>query len=146
MDLLVFVDGLEDVRGRGTVREFQVVEALLSHLRPIAFLKVFYVNFTKDVTDLVVGVFEKQMGLHVLLLQQSHICFVLSGLHTFTPPFFDIGLFQCFRDPSSAELSKQRVGVEDFCFEEVELRGKAFSVSEIRRIVIVELVGTLPKV
>lgn len=68
MDLLVLMDGLEDVGSGRTVCKLQLVEGLLGYLGLVTFFEVFDVDLAQDVTGLVVAILEEKMGLHVLLL------------------------------------------------------------------------------
>ena len=68
VDLLVLVDGLEDVGGCRSIRELQLIEGVLGHLWLVALLEVFDVDLAQDVARLVVAVLEQQMRFHVLLL------------------------------------------------------------------------------
>ena len=68
VDLLVLVDGLEDVGSGRSVRELQLIEGVLGHLWLVALLEVFDVDLAQDVARLVVAVLEEQMRFHVLLL------------------------------------------------------------------------------
>jgi hypothetical protein len=93
MDFLVLVDGLEDVRGRRTVGELQLLEGFLSHLRFVSLLKVFDRHLSQHVPHLAVGVLEVQMRFHVLLLQQGHESLVLWGFNALLPVgLVDVGV------------------------------------------------------
>ncbi len=117
------MNSLEDMGGGGPVCKLEVVEGLLRHLCLVALLKVLDVDLAENIADLVVGVLEQQVSLHVLLLQQSQACLVFSCFHALVPFLLDTSLFQCFWDSSSTEFPEEGVGVEDFRFEEVELGG-----------------------
>ena len=72
---------------------------MLCHLRLVALLEVFYVYLGQDVSRLVVAVFEEEVRLHVLLLEESHSCAVLRGLDAFIPLLVDGGVLQGLGDP-----------------------------------------------
>lgn len=91
VDLLVFVDGFEDVGGCRTVGELQLVKTLLSDVESISLFKVFDGHVLDYILDLGICIFECKLCLELFFLQFIAILLVLLSIHAFVPSF----LFNC---------------------------------------------------
>lgn len=140
VDLRVFVDGLEDVGGGRAVGKLQLVEGLLLDGQLVAALEVFDGHVLEDRVDLVVGVLEHQVRLHVFLLQLAHELLVLGRLGGLQPALgLDVDLLEGLRKFVGGEVVEERVGVEEVGFEEVKLGCESLCIAEVGGVVVEQL-------
>jgi len=147
VDLVVLVNRLEYVAGRRPVAEFEVIESPLVYSLSVPLLKIFDWHVFQHNRQLAVGILEHYMGLHVLLIHLAHKLLELWRFHTLLPFF---GIYVCFsqriRHLSVAEVLQNRISEKYVSFKEIELGSQPFSVSQIRGIVVEQLLSTFLQV
>ena len=132
VDLLVFVDGLEDVRSCRSVCKFQLLERFLVDVCFITPLEVFDGHLAQNMTNLIVHILKHKMSLHVLLLKQSNKIFVLRSFSAFLPIIFlNISIKKSLRLLFSRQISQQRIRIENLYFQKIIFSSQSFSICQV---------------
>ena len=133
VDLLVFVDCLEDVRSRRSVCKFQLLERFLVDVCFVTSLEVFDGHLTQNMTNFTVHILEHKMSLHVLLLKQSHKIFVLRSFSTFLPVILlNICIKKSLWLMFCSQISQQRIRIENLNFQKIVFCSQSFSICQVR--------------
>ena len=133
VDLLVFVDCLEDVRSCRSVCKFQLLERFLVDVCFVTPLEVFDGHLAQNVTHLTVHILEHKMSLHVLLLKQSHKIFVLRSFSALLPVILlNIRIKQSLGLMFRGQISQQRIRIENLNLQKIVFGSQPFSICQVR--------------